>query len=40
MRDIADEFRRVDVEANVVGVEPQRLPDAMREAWNTAPMHS
>jgi diacylglycerol kinase family enzyme len=31
--DITDEFRRVGVEANVVGVEPQCLPDAMREAW-------
>jgi diacylglycerol kinase family enzyme len=33
VRDIADEFRRVDVEAHVVRVEPQSLPDAMREAW-------
>ena len=32
-RDITDEFRRAGVEANVVGVEPQRLPQAMREAW-------
>jgi diacylglycerol kinase family enzyme len=32
-RDLTDAFRREGVQVNVVGVEPQRLPDAMREAW-------
>ena len=31
--DIADEFGEAGVEATVVAVEPQRLADAMREAW-------